>query len=142
MTDRPYTDDDLITEAARQHQNAVEDPEFMCIGEQMENSVIASRADWSSEAWWHSLGEDDFDAAQRAIDDLLNNAADTSEWAINLGADGLVPDAERQITINAGEKPIARVLLAFEPGVSEDSRNALVTGIGDAMARYIPEIGQ
>ena len=42
MTDRPYTDDDLRAEAARQHAALTEDPDFMGVGEQMQDQEIES----------------------------------------------------------------------------------------------------
>ena len=79
MTDRPYTDADLHTEAARQHHELTTDPDFGGIGKQMDDEM------------WRSLNEDDFDAATRSIDGLLANAADVSEWAIKLGVAKLTP---------------------------------------------------
>lgn len=126
MTERPYTDDDLRTEAAAQHAALLRDPDFMGIGEQMDDET------------WRSLGPDDFEAAQRAVDDLLTNAADVSEWAIDLGADGLQPSDEHAITVDADGKPIARIHFAFEPGMPDEMRAALVEGIGAAIAQHLP----
>lgn len=133
MTDLPYTDDDLRTEAARQHALSVEDPDFMGIGERMEWTPIPGRPD----ARWDDLDREDFDKAQRAINDLLGKAADVSEWAINLGADGLEPSDEHVITIGADDKPIARIHFAFEPGMPEEMRTALVQGIGQAIDAHL-----
>jgi hypothetical protein len=132
MTDRPYTDDDLRTEAARQHYLATTDPDFMGIGEQMQDHEIVP----DGGVTWGDLSEDNFDAAQHAIDDLLGKAADVSDWAINLGADGLEPE-DHSITINGGDKPIARVHFAFEPGMPDEMREALVQGIGQAIDAHL-----
>lgn len=126
----PYTDADLRAEAARQLKNAGEDPDFGGIGEQMEGHKIPSRDDLQ----WDQLGEDDFDTAKRDIDDLLGKAADVSEWAINLGADGLEAD-EHQLGFSVGERPIVRIHFAFAPELSDEAREALVRGIGEAAAR-------
>jgi hypothetical protein len=145
VTDAPYTDDDLRTEAARQLATAGEDPDFTGISEQMEGAWIASTivdpdpqtgTERITGTTWDQLGEDDYDAAQRAIDDLIGGAADTSEWAVNLGADGLEPD-ERQFEVNAGDKVIARVHFAFDPDMADDMRTALVTGLSDALAAHL-----
>jgi hypothetical protein len=133
VTDRPYTDDDLRTEAARQHALSVEDPDFMGIGERMEWTPIPSRPD----DHWDDLDREDFDTAQRAINDLLGKAADVAEWAINLGADGLEPSDEHVITLGADDKPIARIHFAFEPGMPDDMRTALVQGIGQAIDAHL-----
>ncbi|MEU8968084.1 hypothetical protein AB0D11_02215 [Streptomyces monashensis] len=140
MTDRPYTDDDLRTEAARQHKTATEDPDFMGIGEQMDGSEIDST--FYDEAGqrhengrtWDQLDDEEFEAAQRAIDDLLGKAADVSDWAINLGADDLEPSDEHAITVDGDGRPIARIHFAFEPGMPQEMRDALVQGIGEAIA--------
>lgn len=57
-----------------------------------------------------------------------------SEWAVDLGADGLVPSTEHQLTLDGDSKPIVRVHFAFEPGVSDGMKNALVTGLAQAIA--------
>lgn len=125
MTDRPYTDDDLRTEAAAQHYTATTDPDFMGIGEQMDDET------------WRNLNEDDFDTAVRAVDKLLGSAADVSRWAIDLGADGLEPSDEHVISLGADDEPIARIHFAFEPGMPDDMRTALVEGIGAALQKYL-----
>ena len=130
MTNLPYTTADLAAEAARQHKAATEDPDFSGIGEQMEGHKIPSRGDFQ----WDQLDEDDFDAAQRAIDDLLGKSADVSEWALDLGAAGLEPD-EHKFTLNAGPKPIIRVHFAFAAELSDDARTAFVEGLGESAAR-------
>ena len=144
MGNRPYTDDDLRAEAAAQHYTATTDPDFMGIGEQMEDSIVASTEDGDTGLTWHELlvpeGGGSYEAygeAQRAIDDLLGNAADVSRWAIDLGADGLEPSDEHVISLGADDKPIARIHFAFEPGMPDEMRTALVEGIGEAIANAL-----
>lgn len=140
MTDHAYTSDDLRFEAAKQHYTATTDPDFMGIGEQMDGSPIestfydAAGQRHGNGRVWNQLDAADFGAAQDAIGDLIGNAADVSEWAINLGADGLEPE-EHQFTLNAGPKPIIRVHFAFAPEMSDDARGAFVQGLGEAAAR-------
>ncbi|WP_406444460.1 hypothetical protein OHB14_36495 [Streptomyces sp. NBC_01613] len=143
MPDRPYTDEDLRTEAARQLATSMEDPDFMGIGEQMDGAFIDSTVVDPDESGqgrepitgttWDQLAPHEFGEAQREIDDLLGKAADVSEWAINLGADGLQPDGH-VVTLGADDKPIARIHFAFEPDMPDDMRTALVEGIGEAIA--------
>jgi hypothetical protein len=133
VTDLPYTVADVLTEAARQHKAATEDPGFSGIGEQMEGNKIPSRGDFQ----WDQLDDDDFDKAQRAIDDLLGKAADVSEWAVQLGDDGLQPSDDHVITLDGDGKPIARIHFAFEPGMPEEMRTALVQGIGQAIDAHL-----
>jgi hypothetical protein len=142
MTDLPYTDNDLRAEAARQHALSVEDPDFMGIGERMQGSEIESllppeEADGAEGMHWDDLPREDFDAAQRAIDGLLEKAADVSEWAINLGADGLEP-LDAQLTLDAGDAPLCRIHFAVRPDMPDDMRLALVEGIGAEIAKYFP----
>ncbi|NUQ97875.1 MAG: hypothetical protein HOY79_15410 [Streptomyces sp.] len=61
-----------------------------------------------------------------------------SDWAINLGADGLEPE-DHSITVNGDDRPIARIHFAFEPGMPDEMRTALVEGIGSAIARHLPQ---
>lgn len=137
--DRPYTDDDLRMEAARQLHTASCDHDFMGISEQMHGSPIESTCfDATGErhepgSTWDQLDREQFVQVQRAVDDLLTNAADVSEWAINLGADGLEAE-EHSITVNGDGRPIARIHFAFEPGMPDETRTALVEGIGEAIA--------
>jgi hypothetical protein len=143
MSDRPYTDDDLRTEAARQHAALTEDPDFMGVGEQMQATEIESllppaEADGAEGPHWDELlDEDQFDEAQRKIHDLINGAADVSDWAINLGADDLEPSADHVVTVEAEGRPIARIHFAFEPGMPDEMRDALVQGIGQAIDAHL-----
>jgi hypothetical protein len=137
MTDRPYTDDDLRAEAARQHAAFLRDPAFMRIGKQMTGTVIPSR-NGEPRACWHDLDDLDGDAfvdAQRAIADLLTNAADISEWAINLGADGLEPLPE-QLSAQTDTGPWFRLHFAVRPDMPDDMRRALVEGVGAEIAKH------
>lgn len=110
MPEAPYTDDDLIAEAARQHKILTEDPDFMGIGEQMEGREQ-----------WDALDNDAFDAAQRKLDRLLEGAADTSEWAIRCGVDGLEPHRE---AIDSGphDGTHVRVHFAFSADIPAEAR--------------------
>lgn len=144
MTERPYTDSDLRAEAARQHAELTEDPDYMGVGEAMEDRYVQSTApeqqgvERTGSTWAELLPvePDDgaaYDEARRAIHDLIRKAADVSEWAINLGADGLEPE-EHSITVNGDGRPIARLHFAFVPGMPDEMRTALVEGIGESIA--------
>lgn len=142
MTDRPYTDDDLRAEAARQHAALTKDPDFVGVGEAMEDRYVEStvadpnaRTERTGSTWGELLpNRGDFGTAQNVIRSLIGRAADVSEWAVNLGADGLEPD-QHQFTLNAGPKPIIRVHFGFAPELSDDGRDAFVQGLGAAAAR-------
>lgn len=132
MTERPYTDDDLRAEAARQHATLAEDPDFVGVGEAMEDREVTP--DGGVE--WGDFSDETYDAAQRSIHGLIVGAADVSEWAVNLGADGLVP-YDGQLTLDGADKPFARIHFAFDSGTPEEMRMALVQGVGSAIARYL-----
>ncbi|UDM00046.1 hypothetical protein [Streptomyces longhuiensis] len=133
MTDRPYTDADLRHEAARQHAGCSWDPDYMGVGEQMSDQPCPPTDEPGPGLHtWGDLTRDEFDEAQRKIHDLINDAANVSAWAVQLGADGLAPSTEHEITVDAG-RPIARMHFAFEPDMPEEMRTALVEGVGHAI---------
>ena len=137
MTDHPYTDDDLLAEAAAQHAVLTDDPDFMGVGEGMQDSIVASTESNGGKTWGELLpyeadGGKAFNDAQRRIHDLIPGA-DVSEWAVSLGADGFQPDTEYAIDINADGRQFARVLFAFEHSVEGGRRCALVNGITRAV---------
>ncbi|MEU3220003.1 hypothetical protein [Streptomyces sp. NPDC006971] len=142
MTTQPYTEDDLRAEAATQHATLTEDPDFMGVGEGMQDAYVDSTLKGGGGQTWEELlpyqgdGGEAYNTAQRQIHDLISGAADVSTWAVNLGADGLEPEVH-SITIGADEKPIARIHFAFEPGMPDDMRTALVEGIGQAIADHM-----
>lgn len=139
MTDLPYTDADLHHEAARQLKNATEDPDFMGIGEQMDYTPIQSSfVDPDPEQGtkplsfrtWNQLSHGDFGNAQRAIDDLLGKAADVSEWAVNLGADGLTPTAYYiDIKNPDGSGLTGRIHFAFRPDIPDLEQHQITEAI-------------
>ena len=142
MPERPYNDDDLRAEAARQLVQSSWDPDLVSVGEQMADAEIESHlppAEADGAEGWHwdeALDEDQFDEAQRAVHGLITSAADTSTWAVNLGADGLVP-YDGQLTLDGDDKPFARIHFAFAPDMPEDMRMALVQGVGTEIARHL-----
>lgn len=139
MTDRPYTDEDLRAEAARQHATLTQDPDFMGVAEQMLDALVVSTCsddDRDGITWDEALNCGEFNEPQRAIYNLITDAADVSEWAVNLGADGLEP-YDGQLTIDGDDKPIARIHFAFAPDMPEEMRMALVQGVGTEIARHL-----
>lgn len=144
MTERPYTDDDLRTEAARIHRQFTAEPDEGLVGEVMESGHVHSvetSEDGSARTWPELLEPDgeetpEYAQAQRAVTTLIRGAANTSEWAINLGADGLQPD-EHVITLNGDGKPIVRVHFAFAPGMNDETRTEIVQGIGQAIDAHL-----
>lgn len=139
MTERPYTDDDLRVEAGRQHQLHIahSNPRLL-LGRMLDGPIESTRRGDDVLTWDEALNCDEFDESKNAIADLIRGAADTSRWAIDLGADGLVPFTEHAITLNAG-RPIARIHFAFEPEMPEEMRDHLVAGLGEAINQELDQ---
>ncbi|MGW3192175.1 hypothetical protein ACWDBT_30530 [Streptomyces ardesiacus] len=135
MTDRPYTDDDLRAEAARQHASLTAQTDSREVLSRMLDARVQSTATDDGDdglTWDEALNCGEFDEPANAVTGLIRGAVDVSEWAVKLGADNLQPSTEHEITLNAG-RPIARIHFAFEPGMAAEMRTDLVEGIGDAI---------
>lgn len=140
--DLPYTNDDLRAEAARQLATLTEDPDYTGVGEGMQDTVVESTDDGTcSRKTWHELlvpgaPNDEYEAyqaAQRKIHDLIRGAAEISEWAVNLGADGLEPTGN-VLGVEASETPLVRVHLAFHPDMDDAARAQFSLRLGRLMA--------
>lgn len=143
MTDQPYTEDDLRAQAVIQHAALTDDPEFMSIGEGMEDAYVASTIDGDRGETWGELlpyNHDDgnaFNEAQRKIHALVQGAADLSEWAVNLGADGLEPDShflQLGVDPGTGDRPRVRIQFAFAPEMAGPERDAFVVELSKVIA--------
>jgi hypothetical protein len=139
MTELPYTEADLRYEAARQYAIFMDDPEFMSVGEMMEDSEVQSLAASVKAGgddpytYWGTLlpyNHDDgnaYNKAQREIHSLITNAADLSEWAVEMGADDLRPERLPVDVKNVDGITVMRAHFAFAPHISEAKKNALVS---------------
>jgi hypothetical protein len=128
-----FTQEDLRIEAAYQHANLVADPDFTGIGELLEGNMITSRP----ALVWGNLSDTQFRIAQVRVADLLGGAADTGRWAVDLGVDDLEP-CKHTITLTGTDKTARmRLHLAFDPGMPEDVRQALVVGLGAAAVELL-----
>ncbi|MFI0268607.1 hypothetical protein [Streptomyces luteogriseus] len=148
MSDRPYTDDDLRAEAARQHAALTEDPDFMGVGEQMEDAPVDHTDDGETSLTWGELlvpqgagaSYEAFDEARRKIHALINGAADVSQWAVNLGADGLEP-TEHVVQLGVdpgdGDRPRVRMHFAFHPDMPDADRDYFVMGLSKVVLRNL-----
>ena len=151
MSDQPpYTIEDLIAEAARQHAVLTKNPDFMGVGEAMQDSAVASLApqhaakdidgqpnDADGVTWQQLLPfEADaceaYDLAQNRVYDLIRDAADLSKWAVNLGARGLEPVDTALVTSSKGEERV-RLHFAFAPDMDERRRQAVIDLVADAI---------
>ncbi|MEE4540960.1 hypothetical protein V2S66_03130 [Streptomyces sp. V4-01] len=141
-TDQPYTDADLRHEAARQLAAWAEHVDSLSVSEQMADTVVPSTdTDTCSRQTWNELlvaptPDDeykDFDTAREKVHALISGAADLSEWAVNLGADGLDPTGH-VLKVGSASTQIARIHFAFAPDLDETARRGLVEGLGQAIA--------
>lgn len=144
-TDLPYADADLRAEAAHQLAALAEDPDFMGVGEAMETNIVPSTEQpgviGAGRSWDSVLREnaDDFErfeAAQTKVHDLITGAVDLSEWAVDLGADGLEPTGY-VLDVGSDTAHVARIHFAFAPGMPDDARASLVEGLGQVIADHI-----
>ncbi|MFI8300028.1 hypothetical protein ACIGCZ_29290 [Streptomyces nigra] len=147
MTDRPYTDDDLRAEATRQLALRRQ-PGFNSrgIGNEMKDQLIpSSLVDLEPETGealemgraWGQLGDGDYARVLHELAALMNGAADVSEWAVHLGADGLEPLGE-QLTAHTDGGPWFRLHFAVRPDMPDDMRRALVEGVALEIAKHFP----
>ncbi|MER8158123.1 hypothetical protein [Streptomyces sp. NPDC094472] len=145
-TETPYTEDDLRAEAAAQHAVLTEDPDFMGVGEQMDDDIVTStETDGGGRTWSELLpyeadGGEAYNSAQRKVHDLIRGAADVSEWAVNLGADGLEPDGHTlQLGIDPGDgdQPRVRLHFAFAPDMTDADRDRFVMRLGRAITGHL-----
>jgi hypothetical protein len=128
----PYTDADLRHEAIAQHRDLTDDPEYFTVGEAMCDAKVLSSA--TGETWETLLDEDGYSAAQSKIHDLVSGA-DVSDWAVNLGADGLTPDSHHaDFGRHPGAPaPLMRLHFAFHPEADETDRHALAALVTEAV---------
>ncbi|MFI6491258.1 hypothetical protein [Streptomyces sp. NPDC050564] len=125
MTDqptRPWFDDQITAHAIWLQKTHGDSLETLTVTETADDHGMDT-SDWRGEDW---------DAYIDAVWKILRNAPNLTEWAINLGADGLQPD-EHQLTWSAGDQPIVRVHLAFHSGMHAEARDYLVTAVGEAL---------
>lgn len=142
MTPPLYTEADLRTEAVRQHANLTEDPDFVGVGERMDQEAVASTQEADEPLTWAELLECDgdltpaYEDAQKKVHDLISGAADVSAWAVDLGADGLQPE-DHTLTVDGDGEPLVRLHCAFAPALDDRARIQFMTGLAKAMANAL-----
>ena len=110
MTSTPYTDNDLRTLATRVLEAAARDSDDRI------NSAVKRQ-------WGAQLDIDQLDEAGDALISVLDRAANTARWAVDLGADGLKPHGR---ALDAGDGPRFRVHFAFAADMDDDDRADLI----------------
>lgn len=127
MTDQPYTDEDLRAAAALMHYALTTEPNPADA-----DSVLSGHA-----AWAHvEVGSDEEDQLRESVVELVSGAVDASEWAVNLGADGLEPSSD-VINLDNPDGPFVRIHLAFHPGMAERDRERFTAGLKQTIADAI-----
>ena len=121
MTDRLYTDDDLRAAAALMHYAMTTEPNPTDA-----DAVLSGHPAWANV----EVGGDEEDQLRESVVELVSGAADVSEWAVNLGADGLEPCDQ---VLNVGAEQRARIHFAFAPDMSEADRRDLISEIAAAL---------
>jgi len=138
MTDQPYTDADVMAEAARQHRSLTEDPYRPRTGDRMEYALVPSTDDGLGGSTWGGLlpVQAEYDAARNEIHRHLAGAADLSGWAVAMGADGLVP-AEHPVNLRHQGRPVVRAHLAFPPHLTETQRDDIAEAVAEGIAAAV-----
>lgn len=135
MTPPLYTEQDIRSEAAHCLLALSSLPTVPDILRWLPGAYVDSyrEDDGSGHTWGDVLDNDGLAAVARQIHDLIAATMPLPFWAVNLHADGLQPSDEHVITLNGDSKPIARIHFAFAPDINDDTRTALVQGIGQAI---------
>ena len=121
---------DLHTEAARQHAALFTAPDLAAVGQTMD-----ARSNTPHDGpTWHHLDEPAFDTAQQQVHDLITGAANLSQWAVSLGADGLEPaghtvELGTTTTSDGQEAPFVRMHFAFHPDTTDAERDQFVLNL-------------
>lgn len=74
---------------------------------------------------WHG---EQWDAYGDAVQKILNAAPDLTDWAINLGADGLEPSDEH-VEITEGTHIGVRIHFAFDPDLPQEIRQQVINAL-------------
>jgi hypothetical protein len=125
VSERTYTDADLRAEAARQLDDA---------------NALGILADMAIRAPWNALDPDTFNQAHSAVVRLVETAADTSAWAVALGAAGLEPHEPHAVRSATGGWEVA-VQVATNPQITSAARERLLAeiraAVDDAVCRVL-----
>lgn len=142
MTDRPYTDEDLHAEAARQHDQILDEAlEFAGVGESMQDAYVGSTLQGDEGSTWSEAVEGEaFGEAQEKIHALIRGAADVSEWAVNLGAAGLTRTVSMGWYVSGSGWDLA-VQIAHLPEIKPEVRDEIESAVRLAVERVFAEHG-
>ena len=138
MSNLPYTDDDLRTEAARQYAEILRAPDLLEVGGEMYGQPIPSTAGGDL-VRWRELGSEDWRDARNEVRELLTSVADVSRWAVDLGANHLTRTTE--LTWGHPTNWTLAVQVAHRRGLNDDLRRELVDAIRNAVRSVIDKRG-
>ncbi|MGW3428012.1 hypothetical protein ACWDHW_08645 [Streptomyces melanosporofaciens] len=143
MTDHPYTNADLRATAAEVVATAIQEITPSEIADRMDRNYVQSTnpGDGNGRTWAQLLNRGDLDtteflAARQQIDDLIRDAADVSEWAIQLGAAKLTPHPAMAWQSTTGGYDVA-VQVATTRMLTDDARDELITEIRKAVGETV-----
>ncbi|MGX1116364.1 hypothetical protein RKD37_001727 [Streptomyces ambofaciens] len=142
MTERPYTDTDLRAEAARQHDQILDEAlEFVGVGESMQDAYVGSTLHGEEGSTWSELVDGEaFGEAQEKIHALIRGAADVSEWAVNLGAAGLTQTVSMGWYVTGSGWDLA-VQIAHLPQIKPEVRDEIESAVRRAVERVFTAHG-
>ncbi|MBL1107376.1 hypothetical protein JK361_22680 [Streptomyces sp. 5-8] len=133
-TSRPYTDDDLRSEAGLCHDSLSKLPTPEEIAHHLREAYMPSRTtDDATPTWGDLLSEDQLKDAAHRIKDLMTFTAPVSTWGVALGADGLEPSPD-VINLDGDNGPVIRIHFAFAPDMPLRARQQFALGLAQAIA--------
>ncbi|MET9073925.1 hypothetical protein ABZX95_17495 [Streptomyces sp. NPDC004232] len=138
MSDRPYTEDDLRTEAARQYAEVLRSPDWLEVQGEMQGTPIPSTTT-GQVVRWHELPGDDYHDAVNAVQELLEDAPDLSRWAVDLGACCLTKTTN--LAWGHGDNWALAVQIAHRRGVDDELHTALVDAVRAAVRSILTDRG-
>jgi hypothetical protein len=128
MSDHPFTDDDLRAAAALMHYGLTIEP----------NPADADAALAENPRWvLVEPGSEDDERLRESTVELVSKAADVSRWAVDIGAEGMEP-LDSILSMQTDIGPLVRIHFAVRPDMPEDMRANLVYGLGQEIAKFMP----
>ncbi|MCQ8831840.1 hypothetical protein [Streptomyces malaysiensis] len=147
MTDHPYTNADLRATAAEVVATAIREITPSEIADRMDRNYVQSTnpGDGNGRTWEQLLNGDGLDtteflAARQQIDDLIRDAADVSEWAIQLSAASLTPHPAMAWQSTTGGYDVAvQVATANDliPAARDELMAELRKAVGETVCRVL-----
>lgn len=148
MSETPYTEEDLKDAAAGVYAALITDVERVRVAELITDEEVSSVMEIPEAVaaggvtWGDLLGdgeygpEKEFQEATDRVHALVTGAPDISEWAVSLGADGMVPITDAGVELKTGDTPWLRLMFAVNPEViPEERRHEVVARLVTKLAK-------